>query len=81
MRQVPPANRGAALGAYAAFIDVGFGLAGPMNGLIAGAFGYPWVFAAGAFGTIAAMLAARRASARVAAASRFHLTDATQSAS
>jgi MFS family permease len=69
VRQVPPANRGAALGAYAAFFDVGFGLAGPMNGLIAGAFGYPWVFAAGAFGTIAAMLAARRASARVAAAS------------
>jgi MFS family permease len=61
VRRVPPASRGAALGAYAAFFDVGFGLAGPVTGVLAGALGYPSVFAAGAFGTVIAMLAARRA--------------------
>jgi MFS family permease len=64
VRRVPPASRGAALGAYVAFFDVGFGLAGPITGIIAGAFGYPSVFAAGALGTAVAMLAARRATAR-----------------
>jgi MFS family permease len=63
VRRVPPASRGAALGAYAAFFDVGFGLAGPITGIIAGALGYPSVFAAGALGAVVAMLAARRASA------------------
>jgi MFS family permease len=61
VRRVPPASRGAALGAYVAFFDVGFGLAGPVTGVIAGALGYPSVFAAGAIGTVLAMLAARLA--------------------
>jgi MFS family permease len=61
VRRVPPASRGAALGAYVAFFDVGFGFAGPATGVLAGAFGYPSVFAAGACGTVVAMLAARRA--------------------
>jgi predicted MFS family arabinose efflux permease len=61
VRRVPPASRGAALGAYAAFFDVGFGLAGPITGVLAGTLGYPSVFAAGAVGTVIAMLAARRA--------------------
>lgn len=68
VRRVPPANRGAALGAYAAFFDVGFGLSGPISGIVASAFGYPAVFAAAALATIAAMLAAWRASAGAAAA-------------
>ena len=66
VRRAPPASRGAALGAYVAFFDVGFGLAGPITGIIAGAFGYPSVFAAGALGTAVAMLAARRATATTA---------------
>ncbi len=58
VKQVPAASRGAALGAYVAFFDLGFGLAGPITGIIAGAFGYPSVFAAGAFGAIVAIFAA-----------------------
>ena len=71
MKQVPPASRGAALGAYAAFFDIGFGLAGPTTGLLAGAFGYPSVFAAGAFGAarrgrcVALLSAARQHNARL----------------
>ena len=61
VQRVPPASRGAALGAYVAFFDVGFGLTGPLTGAIAGAFGYPFVFAAGAVGALVALLAARRA--------------------
>ena len=64
VKQVPPASRGAALGAYVAFFDVGFGLAGPVTGAIAGVFGYPFVFAAGAFGAFAAILIAWRAPRR-----------------
>lgn len=60
VKHVPPASRGAALGAYVACFDVGFGLAGPTTGLIAGAFGYPSVFALGALGAAAAILVARR---------------------
>jgi MFS family permease len=60
VKRVPPASRGAALGAYAAFFDVGLGLAGPITGVIAGNFGYPSVFAAGALGAIAALFATRR---------------------
>jgi len=60
VKRVPPASRGAALGAYVACFDVGFGLAGPTTGLMAGAFGYPSVFALGAFGAAAAILVARR---------------------
>jgi MFS family permease len=61
VKQVPPANRGSALGAYVAFFDLGFALAGPVTGLIAGALGYPAVFAAGAASAIAAVLAALHA--------------------
>jgi MFS family permease len=59
MRQIPSASRGAALGAYAAFFDIGFALAGPITGLIAGAFGYPSVFAAGALCASIAIAMAR----------------------
>jgi MFS family permease len=45
---VPPANRGAALGAYVAFLDIGVGLAGPVFGEISSLFGYTvaYLFAA-----------------------------------
>jgi MFS family permease len=67
VKRVPPASRGAALGAYVAFFDIGFGLAGPITGIIAGALGYPSVFAAGAVGAAAALLASRRATRNSAA--------------
>ena len=41
-------------------LRLGFGLAGPTTGLMAGAFGYPSVFAIGALGAAAAVLVARR---------------------
>jgi MFS family permease len=67
VKHVPPASRGAALGAYVAFFDIGFGLAGPITGIIAGALGYPSVFAAGAVGAALALLASLRAPRTVAA--------------
>jgi MFS family permease len=60
VKVVPPASRGAALGAYVAFFDLGFALAGPVSGIVAGAFGYSTVFAAGAVCAAAAIIIARR---------------------
>ncbi len=48
MRRIPPANRGAAIGAYNAFMDLSLGLAGPVAGLVAGFAGIELVFALGA---------------------------------
>ena len=58
MKLVPPASRGSALGAYVAFADLGYALAGPLTGVFAGAFGYPSVFAAGALSAAMAVLPA-----------------------
>jgi predicted MFS family arabinose efflux permease len=55
---VSPADRGSALGAYVAFFDLGFAIAGPAMGLIAGALGYPPVFALGALSATVAVLPA-----------------------
>jgi MFS family permease len=61
VKQVPPTNRGAALGAYAVFFDLGFAVAGPVTGVVAGAFGYPAVFAVGALSAAVAVLPALQA--------------------
>jgi MFS family permease len=61
VKHIPPANRGSALGAYVAFFDLGFALAGPVSGLIAGALGYPPVFAVGAVTAIVGVLPALKA--------------------
>ncbi len=61
VKQVPPANRGSALGAYAAFFDLGFAVAGPVTGVVAGALGFPAVFAAGALSATVAVLPALHA--------------------
>ena len=43
-----PANRGSAMGAFVAFLDIAYGVAGPAAGLVAGLFGYPAVYLLGA---------------------------------
>ncbi|MCA1956457.1 MFS transporter [Zymomonas sp.] len=56
VRSIPPQNRGAAMGAYVAFVDIGLGLAGPSAGLVASNFGYPSVFFMGACASFLAMI-------------------------
>lgn len=48
LKRVPPANRGSAMGAFVAFLDVACGLAGPASGFVAGRFGYASVYLLGA---------------------------------
>lgn len=47
LKRVPPANRGSAMGAFVAFLDIAYGVAGPIAGLVAGQFGYTAVYALG----------------------------------
>ncbi len=67
VRRAPPEQRGLAMGAYTAFLDLALGLASPVLGLIAGAAGITAVFLASALlvlcaATIAAYLAHKPAS-------------------
>lgn len=55
LKRVLPANRGSAMGAFVAFLDIAYGLAGPAAGLVAGQFGYAAVYA---LGTLCALLGA-----------------------
>ena len=48
LKRVLPANRGSAMGAFVAFLDIAYGVAGPAAGLIAGRFGYAAVYLLGA---------------------------------
>ncbi|OXI28978.1 arabinose transporter [Burkholderia sp. AU16741] len=48
LKRVPPANRGSAMGAFVAFLDIAYGISGPAAGLIAGQFGYAAVYLFGA---------------------------------
>jgi MFS family permease len=48
LKRVLPANRGSAMGAFVAFLDIAYGLAGPAAGLVAGQFGYAAVYLLGA---------------------------------
>jgi MFS family permease len=48
LKRVLPANRGSAMGAFVAFLDIAYGFAGPAAGFIAGLFGYAAVYLLGA---------------------------------
>jgi MFS family permease len=48
LKRVLPANRGSAMGAFVAFLDIAYGLSGPVAGVIAGQFGYAAVYLFGA---------------------------------
>jgi MFS family permease len=48
LKRVLPANRGSAMGAFVAFLDIAYGVSGPVAGVIAGQFGYASVYLFGA---------------------------------
>ena len=53
LKRVTPANRGSAMGAFVAFLDIAYGISGPVAGIIAGHFGYAAVYL---FGAICALM-------------------------
>lgn len=66
LKRVLPANRGSAMGAFVAFLDIAYGVAGPLAGVIAGQFGYAAVYILGAAAAIlGAFLALGSRSAKV----------------
>lgn len=60
LKRVPPANRGSAMGAFVAFLDIAYGLAGPAAGIVAGHFGYAAVYLLGAACALAGAVLVRR---------------------
>ena len=48
LKRVLPANRGSAMGAFVAFLDIAYGISGPVAGVVAGQFGYGAVYLFGA---------------------------------
>ena len=48
LKRVLPANRGGAIGPFVAFLDIAYGVSGPVAGLIAGQFGFAAVYLFGA---------------------------------
>jgi MFS family permease len=66
LKRVLPANRGSAMGAFVAFLDIAYGIAGPAAGLVAGQFGYAAVYLLGAASAVlgAVLVLISRRSAR-----------------
>jgi predicted MFS family arabinose efflux permease len=48
LKRVLPANRGSAMGGFVAFLDIAYGVSGPVAGVIASQFGYAAVYLFGA---------------------------------
>lgn len=44
LKRVLPSNRGSAMGAFVAFLDIAYGVSGPVAGVIASQFGYAGVY-------------------------------------
>ncbi|OWS74980.1 arabinose transporter [Pantoea sp. VS1] len=55
LKRVPPASRGSAMGAFVAFLDIAYGISGPIAGAIASHFSYAAVYL---FGAACALLGA-----------------------
>ena len=55
IKRVLPANRGSAMGAFVAFLDIAYGVSGPAAGVIASQFGYAAVYL---FGAVCALVGA-----------------------
>ncbi len=60
VRCAPPQSRGAAMGAYVAFMDISLGITGPAAGAIAGAWGVEAVYLMGALAVGLSLLVAVR---------------------
>ncbi len=56
--RVPAGSRGAALGAYSAFLDLALGVTGPVAGYISSGYGYPSIFLAAAAAVLAGFMIA-----------------------
>lgn len=61
VRSAPAQSRGAAMGAYVAFIDIGLGVTGPAGGLLVTHAGYPSIFLVSAILSLVALAIAHLA--------------------
>ncbi|TGV11535.1 MFS transporter [Alcaligenaceae bacterium 429] len=60
VRRAPPQNRGVAMGAYVAFLDISLGITGPALGAVAGTWGVDAVYLVGAIAVASSLLVAVR---------------------